>query len=121
MQATFDNAPGLWRWANEEMNERNKKMCAAVGLHLAQAILYLLGGIMLFWSVICYLGGPCPRPGDLHLHLIFGTIWLLSGLALAFGGTKLGGLARRQLEKRKMASDPPVPPYSEPAKRSPQG
>ena len=74
-------------------------MCAAAALHLGQATLYLCGGLILFWSVICYLGGPCPRPGDLHLHLIFGTVWLLIGLGLMFGGRQLGRLARRQLAK----------------------
>ena len=88
------------------VNERIKGMCAAFGLHLGQATLYLFGALILLWSAVCYLGGPCPRPGDLHLHLIFGTLWLLIGWGLIFGGRQLGRLARRQLEKRRMMAEP---------------
>jgi len=85
------------------MKERNKRLPAAIALYIGQAVLYLFGGLILFWSLICYLGGPCPRPGDLHLHLMFGTLWLVVGLALIFAGKQLGRLATRQWEKRRMS------------------
>lgn len=94
------------------MNERKARWCAAAFLRAGQAALYLIGGYVLFWSGICYLGGPCPRPGDFHLHLAYGTFWLGVGLALVIGGTWLGRRAKRQWEKRRAPTAPPSSPPS---------
>jgi hypothetical protein len=66
---------------------------------VAQVVLFLLGAGNIIFGIGCYLGGPCPRPGDLHLHLIFGTLWTAVGIALIFGGRKAGRLARNLLKQ----------------------
>jgi len=67
---------------------------------VAQAVLFLLGAWIILFGIVAYLGGPCPRPGDLHLHLIWGTLWSGVGIALVFAGRKVGRLARKHLKQR---------------------
>jgi len=71
----------------------------------AQAVLFLLGAWFTFFGVVCYLGGPDPRPGDLHLHLIFGTLYSGIGVALVFGGRKAGRQARNHFRQRNDAAN----------------
>jgi hypothetical protein len=63
-----------------------------------QGILFLFGGWNVLFGIVCYLGGPDPRPNDLHLHLIYGTLWLAVGVGLLFGGRKAGRIARNQIK-----------------------
>lgn len=72
----------------------------AVTWFAAQVVLLLLGAWITLFGIVCYLGGPCPRPGDLHLHLIFGTLYSAIGIALVFAGRKVGRLARNHLRQR---------------------
>ena len=72
---------------------------AAAALFAAQAALFLAGGFSLYWSVICLLGGPCPR-GNRAEALLYGAGWMAVALALLAGARKAGRFARLQWNKR---------------------
>lgn len=59
-----------------------------------------MGAWTILAGIVSYLGGPCPRPGDLHLHLIFGTLYSGIGVALVLAGRKVGRLARSHLKQQ---------------------
>lgn len=90
------------------MDLRTRHTVMAVAWFAAQAVLSLLGAWIILFGIVCYLGGPCPRPGDLHLHFIFGTVWSAIGIALVYAGYKLGRLARHRLRQRNGTPNQPA-------------
>lgn len=91
-------------FGNDDMKQ-NTHSVMAVTWFVAQAMLFLLGGLNVLFGIVCYLGGPDPRPGDLHLHLIFGTLWSGVGIALVLGGRKAGRVAGNHWKSARAVSN----------------
>ncbi len=82
----------------------SKSIAFAAAWLLVAAVLLVVGGWTCFFGLACFLGGPCPRPGDLHLHLIYGTLWSAVGVGLALLGWKAGRVARDHGRRAKGSS-----------------
>ncbi|MFC1453791.1 phage holin family protein [Verrucomicrobiota bacterium] len=92
----------------DDLKAKTRHMGLMIMAFVVQGILFLCGGWTVLFGIVCYLGGPDPRPGDLHLHLLFGTLWLAVGLVLIFVGRKAGRLARNYLKQVKgLPNQPP--------------
>ena len=63
-------------------------------INIARILLFILGGLLLFWSFICFLGGPDGRIGTPE-SIGYGFLFLAIDGFIIYVGRRLGRISSK--------------------------